>query len=163
MVLFIKRTLCLFLICGVTLSVFFSSHNFHDPKTGDLNLDGKIDILDLNLLQHSLLQKNSLASIADQNGDNKVDVIDLQILFNRLEKKWQEKRAPITTDFLHAPIQITQKTLYRGVVFNLFVSFIKDTGHKPSPLLFIPENRGNKLTTKLQFLTGFLCHAPPLC
>jgi len=163
MVLLIKRTLCLFLIVGVALSVFFSSYNLYDFKTGDSNLDGKIDILDLNLLQHSLLQNNSLASIGDQNGDNKVDVIDLQILFNRLEKKWQGKRTSGPVDFLQGPIQLTQNTFSKGFVPNHFVNLIKDTEYKLTSLFFISGNRDHKLTAELQFLTGFLCHAPPLC
>ncbi len=163
MILFVKRTFYLFLIGGVVLSVFFSSHTSHDFKTGDLNLDGKIDILDLNLLQHSLLQKNSLASIGDQNGDNKVDVADLQILFNRLVKKWQGKRTTVLVDFLQGPIQIAQNISCKGFVHNLFVNIIKDTGYKRTTFSFIPENREHKLTTELQFLTGFLYHAPPLC
>lgn len=163
MVLLVKKILCLFLIAGVIGSVFFSSHDFYYFKTGDINLDGKIDILDLNLLQHSLLQKNSLASIADQNGDNKVDVIDLQILFNRLEKKWQGKRTTVPVDFLQGPIQITQNTFFKGFLHNLFIGFVRDTEYEPSPFLFIPENRGHKITTELQCLTGFFCHAPPLC
>lgn len=163
MTLFNKRIFCLFLIGGVALSVLVSSHKFYDLKTGDLNLDGKIDILDLNLLQHTLLQKNSIVSVGDQNGDNKVDVIDLQILFNRLEKKWQGKIATSPIDFLHAPVKITSNTLQKTGSINLFSSFNKETEHKPSPLLVTPKNKGHKPKTELQFLTGFLCHAPPAC
>ncbi len=162
MLLFRKKIFYFFFTCGLGLVVCLSSQNFSKYETGDLNLDGKIDILDLNLLQHSLLQRNSLASIGDQNGDNKVDVIDLQILFNRLEKKWQGKRTGVPITFFQVQTQSTSN-LYKGNIFKPYSGYVKETEYKASRLSPITEDRGRKLKTEPYFLTGFLCHAPPIC
>jgi len=157
-----KKIFYFLITCGLGLAVCLSSQTFCNYGTGDLNLDGKIDILDLNLLQHSLLQKNSLASIGDQNGDNKVDVIDLQILFNRLEKKWQGKRTGAPIAFFQGHTQSTS-SLCKNNIFKPYSGYVKETEYKASRLLPIPEDRGRRLQTEPYFLTGFLCHAPPIC
>ncbi|MGC8737215.1 MAG: dockerin type I repeat-containing protein [Candidatus Hydrogenedens sp.] len=157
-----KKIFYLLLSCGVLFAFCLSNQNVCDYKTGDLNLDGKIDILDLNLLQHSLLQRNSLASIGDQNGDNKIDVIDLQILFNRLEKKWQGKRSQVPVAFVQVNSQ-SISNFCKGNIFKPYSGFVKETEYKATRLSPIPEDRGRRLKTEPYFLTGFLCHAPPVC
>jgi Dockerin type I domain len=49
----------------------------------DLNLDGAINILDLQVLVNAILSGNPDRS-ADFNGDGSVDVLDLQLLVNRI-------------------------------------------------------------------------------
>ncbi len=158
-----KKIICLFISIGLGLAVCFSNQNSFVFKTGDLNLDGKIDILDLNLLQQFLLQKNSLVSIGDQNGDNKIDVIDLQILYNHLEKKWQGKRTDTPVDFLQIHTQSLSHLLCRVSLINLRTSLFHGIEQKHPLLPRSPEDRTHKITKELHFLTGFLCHAPPVC
>lgn len=162
MFLLSRKIFYFFVACGLGLAVCLSSQNFYDYKTGDLNLDGKIDILDLNLLQHSLLQRNSLASIGDQNGDNKVDVIDLQILFNRLEKKWQGKRTEVPVAFFQGYQQSTTN-ICKGSILKPYSGYLKETDYRASSLSPITEDRDRRNKTDIYFLTGFLCHAPPIC
>lgn len=162
MFLFSKKIFYFLITCGLGLAVSLSSQNFCNHETGDLNLDGKIDILDLNLLQHSLLQINSLASIGDQNGDNKIDVTDLQILFNRLEKKWQGKKTGVPVAFLQVRTQSTSNLCKKNFL-NHYSGYFKETENKAIRLSPILEDRSRKLKTEPYFLTGFLCHAPPIC
>jgi len=49
--------------------------------TGDINGDGKVDVLDLQILTNAILGVSQPGK-GDLNGDGKVDVLDLQILTN---------------------------------------------------------------------------------
>ncbi len=161
--LLVKKIFYVFLSLVVGVGFLLSSQNCSDCKTGDLNLDGKVNILDLHLLQHFLLQKNSFAVIGDQNGDNKVDVIDLQILFNRLEKKWQEKRTglPVYSYINSTSIPVN---ILKGVITHSYANFNRGTEFTTSPSAkFLLERRDDKIKTEPYLLTGFLSHAPPIC
>jgi hypothetical protein len=50
-----------------------------EPPTGDLNLDGRADLLDLSIFAGNWL-KTQTGLPADLNGDGKVDFTDFSIL-----------------------------------------------------------------------------------
>jgi len=163
MLWFYKKISYLFLCIGLVLSVFVSSFYFPENNQGDLNLDGKIDILDLNLLQSAMLRENFASFVGDQNGDGKVNVIDLQILFNCVEKKWQGKGTRC-----HAYIALLNKiknsSQHCKKIFTKHdISFLKITELNIKTPSFRPEYKGFLPKQKSYFLTGFLCHAPPVC
>jgi len=163
MVWLYKKASYLFLCVGLVLSISISSHYFPENNPKDLNLDGKIDILDLNLLQSALLHESFATFVGDQNGDGKVDVIDLQILFNCVEKKWQGKgtRCPAYIALLNkikGPAQHSKEILTKQDV-----SFLKTTDVNIQSLSFRFNDEGLLPKQKSYSLTGFFCHAPPIC
>lgn len=162
MLQFYKEIIYLFLCIGLVLSISVSSFYLSENSQGDLNLDGKIDILDLNLLQSAMLRENLATFVGDQNGDGKVDVIDLQILFNCVEKKWHEKgiRCPYIA-FLN---KIKDPSLNcKNLFIKHDISFLNNIEYIIQTQSFRPEYKGFLPKQKFYYLTGFFCHAPPTC
>lgn len=163
MLRFYKEIIYLFLCIGLVLSISVSSFYLSENSQGDLNLDGKIDILDLNLLQSAMLSENFTTFLGDQNGDGKVNVIDLQILFNCVEKKWQEKgtRCPACIALID---KIKDPSLHcKNLFIKHDISFLKITEYNIQTPSFRPEDKGFLPKQKFYYLTGFFCHAPPTC
>ena len=52
------------------------------PSLGDINLDGAVDVTDVNAVINMILGKETLDSIADVNGDGAVDVTDVNAIIN---------------------------------------------------------------------------------
>ena len=62
-----------------------TSFNIHFAKPGDINGDGVVDALDVNIVINIVLGKASASSypgIADVSGDNTVDVNDVNMVIN---------------------------------------------------------------------------------
>jgi hypothetical protein len=62
-----------------TGDVYLDHISLFESPTGDMNLDGRVDLLDLSVFSANWL-KNQTGLPADLNGDGKVDFIDLSIL-----------------------------------------------------------------------------------
>jgi hypothetical protein len=71
----------------LALDPYFNDLKFSATKTGDLNNDNKVDVLDLSILLSNWDPTASKPkSIADINNDNKVDVLDLSALLSNWGK-----------------------------------------------------------------------------
>ena len=55
-----------------------------DPKPGDMNGDGILDIEDVTIMISMLLSGEELPSYADLNGDSVVDIDDVVMLISML-------------------------------------------------------------------------------
>ena len=69
----------IFNLGGSTAGVFLDNVSLYYCAPGDINADGRVDLLDLQLLTHDWLKQQSSLP-ADLNGDGKVDFGDLGIL-----------------------------------------------------------------------------------
>jgi hypothetical protein len=69
----------LFNLGASTGDVFLDNISLFEAPTGDLNLDGRVDLLDLSTFAGNWL-KTQTGSTADLNGDGKVDFTDFSIL-----------------------------------------------------------------------------------
>ncbi|MCA1902796.1 MAG: dockerin type I domain-containing protein [Candidatus Hydrogenedens sp.] len=159
----LKKYCYLFVISGVVCSFIFSGQFEQGYGSGDLNNDGRIDVIDLNLLHHSLLNGEVTGvSVKDQNGDGKVDVIDLQLLLNRLSRKWQEKGKgkPAHEAVLNVLSRYCQSNK-ENIVKHQF-SVINNIEQGSKKLCTIFREKTQISGKEPYFLLGFLCHAPPV-
>ena len=69
----------IFNLGGSTAGVFLDNVSLYYCAPGDLNADGRVDLLDLQLLTQDWLKQQS-GLPADLNGDGKVDFGDFGIL-----------------------------------------------------------------------------------
>ena len=114
--------------------------------SGDTNLDGKVDAMDLNTLGVNWLQRETGLSGGDLNADGLVDVIDL----NRVGSRWLDDvsggedrirrtpRAPLAAAVLSAGEQATSTKgfLKRDVHFDIDIHRNRDSiwhRHEPRP------------------------------
>ena len=66
--------------CYIDDITFYYTDAF--PSLGDINLDGAVDVTDVNAVINMILGKETLDSIADVNGDGAVDVTDVNAIIN---------------------------------------------------------------------------------
>lgn len=66
---------------------FLDNSRFKEPLIGDVNVDGVVDIADVNAAINVILTSNWLENpIADTNGDNTVDIADVNKIINIILK-----------------------------------------------------------------------------
>jgi hypothetical protein len=69
----------LFNLGASTGDVYLDNISLFEPPTGDLNLDGRVDLVDLSIFAGNWL-KTQTGTLGDLNGDAKVDFTDFSIL-----------------------------------------------------------------------------------
>ena len=107
--------ICMFMVMLITLS----SNVFAAEKLkGDLNNDGKVDLVDVFLTYNNYLKMGSLPEekieISDINNDNKVDLVDVFLVYNVYLKS-----SVTTVPVSGITITPTSKTLEVGQTFSL--------------------------------------------
>lgn len=109
------------MIGGIYLLIFLLSPR--GDISSDLNLDGKVDVCDLSILQSVILGKIEGVYICDLNRDGKLDISDLQVLLNEIGKKPIKKgdnRGFNLSSFASNVILLEKKDVYSNYNFSLF-------------------------------------------
>lgn len=67
---------------GRALPALYELAAFVPPVVGDVNGDGVVDIIDVNLVVNMMLGKTAVTAEADLNNDNSIDVSDINTIIN---------------------------------------------------------------------------------
>ncbi|GEM_PF-6333022 len=128
----------------------------------DMNLDGRVDICDLSLLQSIILGKTEGLYVSDLNGDGKLDITDLQTLLNEIGKK-PGKSGDNRTFSLATLISLANISAKKEANANSHIHFFEEniyslTSHN-SRLVVLSKEPTHK--SKLFLELGFMINAPP--
>jgi len=129
---------------------------------GDVNSDGQIDVLDLQVVIADVLDGGTPASAADVNGDGCIDVRDFQLALSKAHQSHEDDDPPPSDDVYGLP-QVSNKTLRlarldwrEDIAAILACQHTSATPHECSCPLVRP-------TRSQRYLFQLTPHAPPAC